>query len=101
MNSQRILIAIAAVILLALTYQLWLADDGYQEVRRLEQEISEQKLEVETKRQRNRELEAEVKDLKNGVDAVEERARNELGMTKKNETFVQIVDDEPEISPDP
>ena len=92
--NNRWLIGIAVVLLAALSWRLWLADDGYLEIRRLEKQIEQQSGDVEAKQLRNRALEAEVKDLRDGVDAVEERARNELGMTKKDETFVQIVDEE-------
>ncbi|MFK8030565.1 MAG: cell division protein FtsB [Gammaproteobacteria bacterium] len=94
MNGRNLLVTLLLVVLAVLTYRLWLADNGYQEVRRLKQDIEVRQAEVEAKQKRNRELKADVKDLKEGVDAVEERARTELGMTRKGETFVQIVTDE-------
>jgi len=94
MSASRLLIGVAIALLAVLSYRLWFANDGVQEIWRLEKEIEIQQQEVSAKQQRNRELQAEVKDLKDGVDAVEERARNELGMTGKGETFVQIVDGE-------
>ena len=93
MTLNRILIVVLLVLLGVLSHRLWLADDGYQEVWRLEQHIEERKAEIEAKELRNRQLEAEVKDLKDGVDAVEERARSELGMTREGETFVQIIEE--------
>lgn len=92
MNLYKTLVAIALLMLAVLSYRLWLADDGYMEVRRLQKEIGTQEQELASKQRRNRELAAEVKDLKEGVDAVEERARSELGMTRKGETFVQITE---------
>ncbi len=100
MNGRNLIITLLLVVLASLTYRLWLADDGYQEVRRLKQDIEIQAAEVEDKQRRNRALEADVKDLKEGVDAVEERARTELGMTREGETFVQFLREETP-SPDP
>lgn len=94
MNGKRFLQVLLVGLLAVLSYKLWLGGDGYQEVRRFEKELNEQQAAVDSKKTRNRELEAEVKDLKEGVDAVEERARSELGMTKDGETFVQILEDE-------
>lgn len=94
MNGRNFTIALLLAVLAALTYRLWLADNGYQEVRRVKQEIAVQSNEVEVRKKRNRALAADVKDLKEGVDAVEERARTELGMTREGETFVQILIEE-------
>ena len=91
MNGRNLTIALLLAVLAVLTYRLWLADNGYQEVRRLKQDIAVQTGEVEARQKRNRALAADVKDLKEGVDAVEERARTELGMTREGETFVQIL----------
>jgi cell division protein FtsB len=60
-------------------------------VRRLEQRVEEQVKENETLAQRNRELQAEVEDLRQGLGAVEERARSELGLIRENEEFYQVV----------
>ena len=94
MNGRNLLIALLLACLAVLTYRLWLADNGYQEVRRLNQDIAVETAEVEARQKRNRALAADVKDLKEGVDAVEERARTELGMTREGETFVQILTEE-------
>lgn len=64
------------------------------EVNRLQQAIEDQKAENKKLSERNEALSAEVKDLKQGYEAIEERARSELGMIKKDETFYQIVDEE-------
>lgn len=63
------------------------------EVWRLQQSIVEQQAQNEVIRDRNSALDAEVQDLKQGLDAIEGRARSEMGMVKKDETFFQIVDD--------
>ncbi len=60
-------------------------------MRRLEQRVEEQTEENEALAQRNRELQAEVEDLRQGLEAVEERARSELGLIKENEEFYQVV----------
>ena len=88
----RTLIAVLLLVLLALQYRLWFADGGLVEVHRLEEQIDEQKARNARLRERNRALAAEVRDLKQGLDAVEARARSELGMVGKDETFYQVVE---------
>ena len=87
----RTLLAILVVLLLALQVKLWFGEGGYSDVKRLEVRVEEQARENEVLTQRNRELEAEVEDLRQGLHAVEERARSELGMVKENEEFYQVV----------
>jgi len=89
-------IAILIVLLLILQYKLWFGDGNMREVWQLQAAIEEQKKENEKLRERNAALEAEVKDLKQGLEAVEERARSELGMIKKGETFYQIIENDEE-----
>ena len=83
------------MLLILLQYRLWVGEGSLAEVNNLKKEIATQKLELKQLRQRNRALTAEVQDLKQGLDAIEERARSELGMIRKGETFYQII--EPEI----
>lgn len=86
------LIACVLVVLLGwLQYRLWIGDGSFRDVYRLEQSIEAQKQENASLRDRNETLEAEVVDLKQGLAAVEERARRELGMVRRDETFYQIV----------
>jgi len=87
----RVLLAILLILLAALQYKLWFGEGGYRDVQRLQQRVEQQALENEGLLQRNRELEAEVEDLRQGLEAVEERARSELGMIKENEEFYQVV----------
>jgi len=87
--------AVLLIILLALQYRLWVGQGSLAEVTRLSQSIEQAKASNAQLRERNDALDAEVQDLKQGVDAIEERARSELGMVKKNETFFQIVEDQP------
>ena len=87
----KIFTAILALALLALQYRLWLSDDGVNEVRRLESAVAAQERENAELEARNAQLAAEVENLKKGLDAVEERARSDLGMVRANETFYQVV----------
>jgi cell division protein FtsB len=87
-------ILVAAVLLL--NYRIWVSDDGLSEVRRLERSVAAQEATNATLVRRNDQLAAEVADLKNGLVAIEERARSELGMVGPNETFYQVVSKVPE-----
>lgn len=88
------LITVLIVLLALLQYRLWFGDGSLPGVWQLQQQIEQQKGENEKLRERNAALEAEVKDLKQGMSAIEERARSELGLIKKGETFYQVIDDE-------
>ena len=87
----RIVIAILLVLVLALQYRLWVSDGGMREVWRLRDEVSAQRAENEKLKERNRTLVAEVQDLKQGKTAIEERARTDLGMVGKDESFYQVM----------
>lgn len=89
----RILVAILLLLFVVLQYDLWVGDGSLATVWHLNQEVDKQKQKNQELDARNKALEAEVQDLKQGMDAVEERARNELGMIKKDETFIQVVDE--------
>jgi cell division protein FtsB len=82
--------ALLAVVLL-LQYRLWLSGDGVHELTRLSDAVERQKAENAELVERNRQLAAEVTDLKAGLSAIEERARSDLGMIGRNETFYQVV----------
>lgn len=72
-------------------YRLWLSEDGIRELWRLQEQVAQRTEENAALAARNAALEAEVLDLKEGLDAVEERARTELGMVGRDETFYQIT----------
>jgi cell division protein FtsB len=91
----RTLIAVLLVMFLWLQYRLWVGEGSLAQVHHLEQEVARQRQELESLRQRNRLLEAEVLDLKTGLEALEERARNELGMIGEGEVFFQVVEPPP------
>jgi cell division protein FtsB len=80
-----------AVVVLLLQYRLWMSPNGVRELGRLEQAVAAQRAENEQLANRNAQLAAEVRDLKKGVTALEERARSDLGMIAGNETFYQVV----------
>ena len=85
--------AILLVILLAaLQYKFWAGDGGVLEVLKLKREIAAQIVENGKLKERNQALRAEVEDLRTGLSALEERARQELGMIRADETFFQVVD---------
>ena len=88
----RISLAGLVVLLAMLQYKFWFSDVGYLATQRLEQQVLEQKRRTETLRQRNRILTAEVLALQDGFAAVESRARSNLGMIKKGETFYLVSD---------
>lgn len=89
----RILIAVLVVLLLALQYRLWIADDGIRDTVRLHRALQEQTEANRRLEERNAALAAEVEDLRSGLAAIEERARAELGMIREGETFFQVVED--------
>ncbi|HYE37462.1 cell division protein FtsB [Methylocaldum sp.] len=86
------LIVFLVVLIALLQYRLWLGDGGVAELHELQNRIEKLTEEGEKRYERNAALEADVKDLKEGTDAIEERARQELGMIKEGETFVQVIE---------
>jgi cell division protein FtsB len=87
----RIFALVLAAALVLLQYRLWLSDQGMREVARLQTAVDAQTAANLEQSKRNRQLAAEVADLKGGMTALEERARSELGMVGSSETFYQIV----------
>jgi cell division protein FtsB len=90
----KLLAAGLLILLVLLQYRLWFGDGSVREVARLQGEISAQEDQNARLRERNRTLAAEVQDLKKGTTAIEERARTDLGMVGKSETFYQVVSPE-------
>src|ERR1700681_1507459 len=85
------LAAALALAVLLLQYRVWFSEDGVREVERLKRAVATQRADNEQLGERNRQLAAEVRDLKTGMDALEERARSDLGMIARNETFYQVA----------
>lgn len=83
---------VLVVALIALQVRLWTGQGGLRDVWRLQQRVAEQKAENDRLKKRNETLSAEVEDLKHGEEAIEERARAELGLLKPGETFYQVVE---------
>jgi len=82
---------VLVLLLLLLQYRLWFGDGSVQAFWALREEAHETRAELLRLRGRNQALEAEVADLKSGLDAIEERARTDLGMIDEDETFYQFV----------
>lgn len=87
----RVIVAILFVLLLVLQYTLWFGDGGYRDVAWLDKQVAAQKVENKQMRKRNEALAAEVENLKQGKQAIEERARSELGLIKPGEVFYQVA----------
>lgn len=94
----KLLIVVLVLIFIGLQYRLWVGDGSFADIDRLEQQVSAQQAENSELEQRNTILVNEVKELQSGMDAIEEHARNELGLIRDGETFVLILEDEPDSS---
>ncbi len=88
----KIIVIILLILIGQLQYRLWLGDGSITEINTYQTRLDELKLQVEEKKHRNEMLYAEVLDLRKGQEAVEERARDELGMIKESETFIQVIE---------
>jgi len=94
----RILQGLLVLIILGLQFRLWIGPGSLAEIDRLNQDLDEQATENAILEARNLELLQEVEELKNGTDAIEELARQDLGLIKEGETFYMIVEPESEAS---
>ncbi|MFZ8957975.1 MAG: septum formation initiator family protein [Pseudohongiellaceae bacterium] len=88
----KLVLATLVLLILVLQYQLWVGDSSVRALNLLEQSLEDQRQINADLQARNRLLEIEVLDLKTGLEAVEERARSELGMIGSDETFVLIIE---------
>ncbi len=95
----RWLILLLLALLIGLQYQLWRRGGGLAELTVLQRTNNSIRQELKEKREANNRLAAEVIDLKRGKDAVEERARQDLGMVREGEEYYQIVDDSKKDAP--
>jgi cell division protein FtsB len=86
----RWLALVFAALILALQYPLWLGKGGWLQVREYDRALAEQREQNARLKTRNEALDADVRDLKTGSEAIEERARNELGMMRQDEVFFQL-----------
>ncbi len=88
----KIILAVVVFLIGLLQYRFWYGDGGIQEIKVYQQKLNDLKNEVKEKSFRNKALYAEVENLRKGQEAIEERARNELGMIREGETFFQVLE---------
>jgi cell division protein FtsB len=88
----KYLFAIITLLIILLQYRLWQGNGGIEEIKALQLRLDDLKAEVAEKKERNEILYAEVEDLRKGQEALEERARDELGMIRDGETFFQVLE---------
>ncbi len=88
----RLILIVLAGLLILIQFPLWLGKGGWLKVWDLDQQVTAAQKKTEELKARNAKLASEVQDLREGTEAVEERARYELGMIRENEIFVQILD---------
>lgn len=95
----RLINAILLCLLVVLQFKLWFGDGGLRETWQLETAVVAQRERNDDLVDRNRNLAEEVNDLKNGTEALEERARSELGLVQPDEEFVRVVESGPTPNP--
>lgn len=83
------------MLLVFLQYKIWLGDGGIPRIFQLQEEVDTVQTQVDKLKERNQALDAEVQDLKKGLDAIEERARSDLGMIGQDEVYYQVIDKKP------
>ncbi|MDG2229808.1 MAG: septum formation initiator family protein [Gammaproteobacteria bacterium] len=88
----KLVFIILLTLLIALQINIWVKKDGYKKMKEIENLIALQTIENENMTIRNNRLKEEIKDLKNGQDAIEEKARIDIGMIKEGEEFYLIND---------
>lgn len=92
MTLRRIVIAILLLMFIGLQSRLWIGSGSFAHVNGLQKKMAQAEAENTVKEERNKVLRIEIRDLKNGLDTVEEKARNELGLIKEDETFFLLID---------
>ena len=88
----KILIPFLLSLIAMLQYRLWEGDGSIKEIKAYQLQLDELKKIAEEKKQRNEALKAEIVDLKEGYESLEERAREEMGMIREGETFIQVIE---------
>ncbi len=94
----RFFTLLLCLILALLQYHLWRGKNGLADYARLAEEVTQQELDNAVLRERNQRMFADIADLKQGTESVEERARNELGLIKQGETFFRILPKEKKLN---
>lgn len=87
----RLLTVIIIGLVLVLQYRIWFGQHGMQDFRELQSDVARQETANESLEQRNQLIAADIDDLRNALEAVEERARNELGLVRPEETFFRLI----------
>lgn len=95
----RVTTAVLVLVLALLQLRLWVSEDGFRGVAQLRRQVESQKQENAQLAERNRRLEAEVADLRQGFSALEERARSDLGLIAPNESFYIVADGQASVPP--
>lgn len=90
----QLVFALLLVVLIALQYRLWVGEGSLAEVTTLKRQLATQRSNLRDLHERNATLQAEVDDLKQGLAAIEARARSELGLIREGETYFQLLDAE-------
>jgi cell division protein FtsB len=91
LGTGRWSLVLLGLVALLMQSQLWLSDEGFAKTRKLRAAVTEQREQNDLLEQRNEALDAEVVNLKQSSEAAEERARTDLGMIGRKETFFQVV----------
>ena len=94
----RALAVVLAALILLIQYPLWLGKGGWLRAWRVEEDVAREKSKNARLEARNEGLAAEVRDLKQGTEAIEERARYELGMVRGDEVFFQVVEEPKKVA---
>ena len=87
---RKLLIPVLVVLFVVLQYRLWVGEGSLAEVASMERDIEAQQQAIEEMKKRNMAMQAEIDSFKKDLDAVEERARSDLGMIREGETYFQI-----------
>lgn len=93
------IIVLLIVLLVLLQYKIWLGEGGIPRILQLQGEVDTVQVQVNKLKERNQALDAEVQDLKKGLDAIEERARSDLGMIGQDEVYYQVIDKKSTMRP--
>ena len=87
------IVAILILVILGLQYRLWFGEGSVEQIVQLQREMEKQKAENADLQERNRVLMAQIRELKEGTESIEAKARTDMGMIKEGETFYFITDD--------
>ena len=88
----KVFMALSLLLIFHLQYRLWFGDGSIKQIMQYQERLDDLQLQGKQKLERNQALYAEVLDLRKGQEAIEERARQDLGMIKENETFFQVIE---------